>query len=296
MNQHCKYEILKKNMQNIHGSNGEKWITDLPGIVDNLRDLWELKNIKPVDNMTFHFVAKAETEFNQPVVIKIGLDKTVTESEVSALRFFNGHAAVKLLDYDSNYHALLLQQAIPGKSLKSIYPEKCDCVIDEYINTINKLHCQKNSDIHLFIHISEWLSSLDRIKSDKIPKNLLNKAIQLKNHLLNTSKNEIILHGDLHHDNVILNGTEWIVIDPKGVIGEAEFEIAAFDVIHSSEFNKEDLRKLFDSRIKRLSEKSKLDFQRIKDWFFVRLILSAVWSVEDKSDPSWAINLVNIIY
>jgi len=293
---HCGYAMLKQNMQNIYGKKGRKWISDLPTVVDKLRDLWKLTNIQPVDNMSFHFVAKTMTESNLPVVLKIGFDKTVVEGEMRALKFFNGHAAIELIDHHTDYNALLLQQAVPGNSLKSLYPLEYDYVMDAYIKTMKKLHNQRLSEHHSFPYIREWLSAIDQANSDKLPMALLNKAIQLKNNLLTTSKNELLLHGDLHHDNILNNGNEWIIIDPKGVVGEAEFEIAAFDFIHSTELKNSDLRNLFNTRIQLISEKSNLDFQRIKDWVFVRLILSASWSMEDKSDPSWAIHLAGLLY
>lgn len=37
-----------------------------------------------------------------------------------------------------------------------------------------------------------------------------------------------MLHVDLHHDNILQNGNEWLVIDPKGVVGEPAYEVAAF--------------------------------------------------------------------
>lgn len=39
----------------------------------------------------------------------------------------------------------------------------------------------------------------------------------------------MLLHGDFHHDNILLgNDGEYIIIDPKGVIGDPVFDIARF--------------------------------------------------------------------
>lgn len=52
---------------------------------------------------------------------------------------------------------------------------------------------------------------------------------------------EVVLYGDLHHDNILQNNDTWVVIDPKEVVSEPEFEMAAFDFISSDEIknNKE---------------------------------------------------------
>ena len=37
-----------------------------------------------------------------------------------------------------------------------------------------------------------------------------------------------LLHGDLHHYNILRDGDRgWVAIDPKGVVGEVEYEIGA---------------------------------------------------------------------
>lgn len=293
---HCEYETLKKNLQNVYGKNGSTWLSNLPALVDELQKSWKLKNLHPVDNMSFHFVAKAMTVNNLPVVLKIGIDKKIIESEMHALKFFHGQSAIKLIDYNEKYHALLLQQAIPGNSLKSIYAAQCDLVLEVYVRTINKLHRQKLPLDYSFPHSSKWLEIIDKIRSDKIPGALLQHAIQLKNKLLLTSKNEILLHGDLHLDNVLQNDNEWIVIDPKGIIGEKEFEIAAFDFIDASELQNKNLQQLLVARIQSLAQKAQVDFLRLKNWVFVRLILSAAWSIEDHDDPNRAIYLAELLY
>nr|WP_302473958.1 aminoglycoside phosphotransferase family protein [Legionella sp. PL877] len=106
----------------------------------------------------------------------------------------------------------------------------------------------------------------------------------------------IFLHGDLHHDNILKHGNGWLSIDPKGVVGEAEFEIAAFDFMYISELTStKDVKNVFAKRLELLAQKSGLDAQRIKDWLFVRLILMAAWLTEDNGDPSWAIKLAELI-
>ena len=107
-------------------------------------------------------------------------------------------------------------------------------------------------------------------------------------------KNEKLLHGDLHLDNILQNDDEWLSIDPKGIIGDAEFEIAAFDFIDENELQ-EATPALFIERIEQIANKAKLSPKRIREWTFVRLILSAAWSVEDKGNPNKAIKLAQLL-
>ncbi|WP_078061466.1 aminoglycoside phosphotransferase family protein [Legionella saoudiensis] len=288
-------KIFQKNITNLYGSQGAEWIANLPQLITTLTNHWDLSEVIAVSNMTFNYVAKARLHTNVPVVLKISYDKQSILMEQQALASL-GLGSIQLIDYSSKYNALLLQQAVPGITLKSLYKEDPDYVMDCYIKTMQKLHLHQQPVHSNFTHVAHWLNAFDN-PSLQIPPALLNKAITLRNRLLASPKQLILLHGDLHHDNILKHGNEWLAIDPKGVVGETEFELAAFDFLYINELvTAPDVKKLFEKRVELLALKSGLDAQRIKDWVFVRLILMAVWFMEDNGDPSWAIKLAELIY
>jgi streptomycin 6-kinase len=45
--------------------------------------------------------------------------------------------------------------------------------------------------------------------------------------LLPSQEAQVVLHGDLHHYNILSSGDQWKAIDPKGVIGEPVYETGA---------------------------------------------------------------------
>jgi streptomycin 6-kinase len=288
--------ILKQNIENIFGKTGKHWIASLPDLVDELAAYWQLNNIVPVNNMTFNYVAKAVTLTNQSVVLKVGCDEKSISDEMQALRYFDGGGSIQLISSHPACHALLLQQAIPGTALKSLYPSQIDYVMDSYIDTMKKLHNKRLPDKSNYRHVRDWLSAIDNLSDQVCPAYLIEKVIVLKNELLTSMTTEIFLHGDLHHDNILKDGDHWLAIDPKGVVGEPEFEIAAFDFMYVNELaNKNDVKNIFEERVNMLAQKANLDSQRIKGWVFVRLILMAAWNVEDNGDPSWAIKLAEAL-
>jgi streptomycin 6-kinase len=287
-------DTLRTNIINIYGETGKKWLLDLNQTIKVLQKYWNLKEIESVNNLTYNYVARALDYKNNHVILKIGIDKKNINDEIKALKYFFNNGSIGLLDYNQEYNALLLEQAIPGITLKSLYPQKFDFVMDNFLLTISKLHNHSLPQNNNFPSVEYWLESIDKVKSNEIPKNLLDKAIKLKTSLLSSMKNEKLLHGDLHLDNILQNDNEWLAIDPKGIIGDVEFEIAAFDFIANSELC-DATSVMLNERIERIANKAKLSVQRIKDWTFVRLILSAAWSIEDKGDPSKAIKLAQLI-
>jgi streptomycin 6-kinase len=266
-------------------------------LIAELASHWSLSQIVPVANMTCNYVARAVQNYQLPVVLKISTDAKAIANEAKALRYFEGSATIKLLSYQEKYSALLLQQAIPGNTLKSLYPVHADFVNNCYATTVKKLHANRAPGHHAFCHIKDWLKALDNISLQQLPAHLVKKALASRNTLLTSLNREIILHGDLHHDNILQSGDDWLMIDPKGVVGEIEFEVSAFDFISPTEFeNHPAIKSLFESRVKQLSDTLNLNAQRVKDWVFVRLILFIAWHFEDKTNPDWSLNLVNALF
>ena len=122
---------------------------------------------------------------------------------------------------------------------------------------------------------------------NNIPNHYLQKARKLRDQLLQTSEADVLLHGDLHHDNILQNGDDWLVIDPKEVIGEPAYEVAAFIRNPIPELlTHADAPNIILNRITRFAELLELPSQRILDWCFVQAVLSWVWSIEDGCDAS----------
>lgn len=284
---------FERTIINTFGTTGKQWLIQLPEIVKHLTTYWLLTKLCPINKMSYHFIAKAIDHQNRPVVLKVGCDGNLIHQEMQALQYFNAEGAIKLLDYNEEHKALLLDQAFPGTSLKSLYPKQLDTVMDVYATVLQRLHNQHCLNKNSFDTIRNWLVAIDTISSPLIPQKLLSQALITKNTLLSSMTHEKLLHGDLHLENILSHHDEWICIDPKGVIGEVEFEVAAFTIFDKSEIDTATKELLF-TRIRKLADKTNLSFERIKDWFFVRFVLSAVWAIEDHQHPKVAIQLASL--
>jgi len=287
--------IFEKNIIQLHQEKGRQWLARLQHTIDCLTDKWTLSDVQPVDNMTWHYVAFAKQNGQTPVVIKIGCDKAVSADEYRALKYFNGHGAIDVLDYDQKYSALLLEQAVPGNLLID-ERHNIESTISIYANTINTLLQQKNvSD--KFVHVSHWCRAIYRITDTRVDKKYVDLAQQIRLFLLSSLKDEFVCHGDLHSENVIHHQDQWIVIDPKGIVGEVAFEAAAFDLLSDDELkNADNAPDLIFSRIKLLAEKLNIDQVRLLYWVFLRALISAQWFIEDGGDPSRMLLIANCLF
>ncbi len=278
--------MFESNIINIYGKKGKQWLDDLPSLVAKIEAEYGLSNLKPVEALSYNYVLSG-LQGSKAVILKLGLDIDGFKREAAALMAFSGFGVVAVLS--ENNGLLLLECAVPGVSLRSYFPEKDDEAINITANVIKRLHKAPIPSTHAFPHIRDWLAVLD---SDlKIPAQTLQKAREIRDQLLKTADPDILLHGDLHHDNILKNGNDWVAIDPKGVIGEPAYEVVAFIRNPIPELlNYDDTQNIIHNRVTRFAEFLELPSQRILDWCFVQAVLSWVWAIEDDCDDTYSKN------
>lgn len=97
----------------------------------------------------------------------------------------------------------------------------------------------------------------------------------MANLLLSSPHDEVVLHGDLHHGNILDFGTRgWLAIDPKGLVGERGFDYANI-------FTNPDLAEptrpvaiepeIFTQRVNIVSEIARIERQRLLMWIVARV-------------------------
>jgi len=274
---------FETNILNIYGVKGKNWLQSLPEIVENIALQLGLSQLSPIGNLSYHYVVSG-VQGEHPIILKLGLNSAGLKQEAAMLRCFRGHGAVKVMRKEENY--LLLNRAVPGVSLEGSFPLDDLKAVDIACQVMKTLHQAKIPMEHEFPHITDWLSVLD--KNWGLPKSHLQKARQLRDGLVAKSSPDVLLHGDLHHSNLLQDGHEWVVIDPKGVIGEPAFELAAFirnPVPKLLEHPKPD--DLILSRISRFSERLDVPKEKIIHWSYVQGVLAWAWALGDHCDPRY---------
>lgn len=275
--------IFHSNIINIYGERGKAWLNELHELVSAISSRLELRDLKEVSNLTYNYVLSG-FQGDNPIILKVGLDNVGLKREAFALKCFAGYGAVTVLSEDDGM--LLLERAVPGTSLKSYFPDREQESIEIACKVMKKLHQANIPEDHTFPHIKDWLTTLD--KDWNIPKHYLQKARKLRDQLLQTSEVDVLLHGDLHHDNILQNVNDWVVIDPKGVIGEPAYEVAAFIRNPIPELlTHADAPNIIQGRITRFAELLELPSQRILDWCFVQAVLAWAWALEDGCDTTY---------
>lgn len=267
-------EIFRKNTIAIYGHRGIIWLQNLPQALAELSAKWNLSEFNSVDNMTFNYVTRA-IQGNQKVILKLSLEYNLLHQEMSALKHFAGYGAVNIINYEDG--ALLLESVQSGNSLKNTYYDSCTKV-QICCELAQCLHKVKLPIDYSFPSFHASLSVLDHEWS--LPLQYLECARNLRDHLLSNPYNEklVLLHGDLHHDNILSNTNSWRVIDPKGVVGFPVNEYWSFvmDVEEDTQY---------------IAQFFNYDVLFVRQWYFVHVILAACWNLENNLSADLFLNL-----
>ena len=216
------------------------------------------------------------------VILK--LIKTLSDEWWSGavLDAFEGEGVVRVFEHVPG--ALLLERLCPGTRLVDLVlrgdDDDATSVLAAIIGKISPHRTIANVPT-----VEDWGKGLDRYAESNqthIPRPLLLEAQRLHSELCASQSQSRLLHGDLHHDNVLFDADRgWLAIDPKGVIGELDYEVGA------TLRNPTERPELFtdpatiEKRVQCFARTLTLNPGRILAWAFVQAVLSAVWLVED---------------
>ncbi len=264
------------------GEHGKQWLDDLPSIVERCEKYWPLRLEQPIHTLSYNYVVPAERNDGTKVIVKVGCPNRELFTEVEALRTFSGNGAVPVLDMNAELGAFLLPYLEPGTTLKNVQEKDDRQATEIAADVMRRLHSNTSHSSN-FPHVSDWVKTFEHVKeSGTIPTQLLTTATELFHELDATKSEEKLLHGDLHHENILFDQQRgWLAIDPKGVIGDPAYETARFLHNPPGWTSAGDPLAAVKIRIDILASAMGFDAKRIAKWAFIDCLLSAAWTVEE---------------
>jgi len=232
MNDYLRKEESLKIIDCFGKSYYEKLVRDL--IIYASR--WKLREIDFIPSYSMNCVFKCYSERYGNAILKIGGSKRAATAEYNTLREYNGWRLCKVYDADTSNGVILEEYIQPGLSL--FIGTSRDERILIFSTLFKDLHISPHHPDH-YPTYKDWVSrSINYISRREDCKELfpyIEKAHDLFSSISETYPRNMLLHGDLHHENILSNRTgEYIIIDPKGVIGDPVFDISRFIL---NEFN-----------------------------------------------------------
>ena len=242
------------------------------------------------------------------MVLKMGVPNREFLSEMETLRLFNGEGACKLLDYDEEKYWMLLERLTPGVMLAEMEDdEKATRIATEVMQKIWRFDYEA-TDTSLrsapaqFIKLSDWFEGLKKLRrmydggTGPLNEKLVERVESSVRDFLQENHHPVLLHGDFHHYNILSSERGWLVIDPKGVIGPAGYEVGPLLMNPWGELiNRSDIRRITRRRIDILHEQLGFERERIHAWGLAHAILSAWWSIEDNTGWEYSLAFAEML-
>lgn len=217
------------------------------------------------------------------VVLKITKHAGADEAHSGkVLQAFGGDGAVKVFECETG--AVLLERLEPGEELVNLVRRGED---DEATRILAQVIARlaKHTAPAECPSVTDWGRGFDRYLASgdqQISYELVRDAARVYQDLASSQRTTMLLHGDLQHYNVLFDRDRgWVAIDPKGVIGELEYEVGALlrNPVEQPELFAN--RLTIERRLDILTSFLPLDHSRALRWSFAQAVLSAVWGVED---------------
>jgi streptomycin 6-kinase len=282
-------DILKEKVVRVHGDVGQQWLMMLPALLSECRARWSLELGDPFKNLSYNLALPGRMNDGTEIVLKVGVPCRELSTEAAALRLFDGEGAVRLLDSDAPRGILLLERIAPGTPLYKLLED------GEATRTaaglMRRLWRTPPAE-HPFPTIAIWFNAIEQLRKrfdggcGPFPQELIMKAESTLAALVSSSDRQVILHGDLHHANILFSAKRgWVAIDPKGIVGDPGYEVGSFMLNRlPAGAGESTTMQLLSRRLSIFSEELGIDRERLARWAFCHAVLSAVWDFEEAAE------------
>jgi len=263
------------------------WLDELPTLIDNLAKQWTLTVGRAYSDSTEAFVTRVQLDDGTPAVLKLLVPRAadVAANEIEVLRRTKGEGCVRLLRYDASRNALLLERL--GASLYELarpFEERLEilCATARRVwrpapGAALPTGADKGRWLAEFI-VEKW-EQLDRPCSEAAVDDALTcAASRVASH---ADERSLLVHGDVHQWNALQDDGAFKLVDPDGLLAEAEYDLGIL--------MREDPRELLAGdpreRARWLAARTGLDANAIWEWGVVERVSTGLLGTEVGLQP-----------
>lgn len=251
------------------------WLERVPTLLDECVAEWGLRLGEPYEAGAAGYAVRAELPEGTRAVLKLIYPHREAEQEAEALRSWDGDGAIRLLGYDAERWAMLIERCEPGTPLAALPPDEG---LGTMISLLPRLWISAGPPFYtLADEVDWWLSYLPEEwerTGEPFERSLLDAAMDAMAEQAHSQGEQVLLHQDMHGDNVLAAQREpWLVIDPKPLVGEREFAVAPIVRDYELGHAKETVL----ARLDRVTSELGLDRERARWWTIGQ---SIAWSMD----------------
>ncbi|HEX6373970.1 MAG TPA: aminoglycoside phosphotransferase family protein [Longimicrobium sp.] len=273
-----------------YGEHGAAWLRELPGHLASVAAGWGLvEDGPPYAEASLGLIIPVRGRDGTPLVLKLSPPAEWLEYEARALAHWAGGGAVRLEAADLSRGALLLERAVPGTPLADLCARDDRAATAAAAEAVTRLRATPGPPSETLPGLASWVAALRAPYIADAPPALAaacRDASAIAAELLADASDVSVLHGDLHHHNLLrAERAPWLAADPKGVTGPREAEPAAllrnprrFVLSHPNPVA------LLSDRLDVLAERLDDDVRRVAGWGYALAVVAACWGAEDQEE------------
>jgi len=229
------------------------------------------------------------------VVLKVGSARARVR-ESAALRIYGAGEAPMCRLLESADDAIVVERIIPGDDVRPLAAVDDDAATAVIGALIRQLHdsvgdSTQPSELPRLTDIAQAFDDVPAHGQAPVAPTLLACAKALTYELAAPSESDTLLHGDLHHQNVLRSGWDphdcrWVAIDPHGWWGDRTFDCVAMlldlhDATALHGLSDGQVKRRTDRRIAILADQTGLAADRITAWTIAGAVISELWCWQD---------------
>jgi streptomycin 6-kinase len=278
-------ETVRRGIESWGGAEGRAWVEALPGIVERISTDWSLTVGSVLERGKGALVLRVRRG-KEDAVLKIAPPGDQFAQQVATIAAADGHGYVRLLAYDPNLRAALLEPL--GEMLlasPSSVEEKLDVLAATLIE-VWKTPKPPATDWHKATHLIEDIAAFWEHLGRPCSAALKATAIEYAHRRRDDVAAETVLcHGDPHPANTLTvlhprPGAEsgYVFVDPDGFICEPAYDLGVTMRSFTDEvLASEDPMGLLRGWSAQLSRATGVDAQSIWEWAFIERVSSGLF-------------------
>ncbi|OWP51841.1 aminoglycoside phosphotransferase family protein [Pseudomonas nitroreducens] len=209
-------------------------------------------------------------------MIKVALD-VEEQGGGQVMRWWDGEGAARVFAHEGD--AILLERAEGKRSLlhMALHGED-DQASRIACDVVRHLHRPRGKPLPELIDLRQWFRDL--APAARRYGGLFPRCLETAEALLASEQDRSVLHGDVHHDNILDFGPRgWLAIDPKRLHGERLFDYA--NLLCNPDLPTSRERTRFLRQLDVIVEHAGVDRRRLLEWVLAFAGLSAAWFLDD---------------
>jgi streptomycin 6-kinase len=247
--------------------------------VDPWMDRWNLTPDGEVIKSNWGMLAPVRY-LGAPAMLKIALDID-EEKGGQLMAWWDGVGAARVYEIDGP--VMLMERLTGERSLGDMARQGQDDEATRILCEVAaRIHCPRNKPRLALTDLDTWFAALWKQAPER--GGALAHAAVIARRLIDTEEDRVVLHGDLHHNNVLDGGTRgWLAIDPKFLYGERAFDFV--NILRNPDIATSLIPGRFARQVEVIVEAAGLDRRRFLEWTVAYTGLSAAWCYNDKVQP-----------